>query len=111
GTAHNAYLQIYLDLGVIGLSLLILLLITTFWKIRLELFRNFEWRRYRLGMLVVVLLRAWTEETFATSRSLWFVFYIIALDYPRTYVMTAQPSVEASRSEESRELEYATGEV
>jgi len=111
GGAHNGYLSIYLNLGLIGLSLLIGLLITTFWKIRLDLFRNFEWGRYRLGILVAVLLRAWTEETFATYGSLWFVFYIIALDYPRTYLMTAQPSVEASRSEESRELAYATGEL
>jgi len=111
GGAHNGYLSIYLNLGLIGLSLLILLLITTFWKIRLELFRNFEWGRYRLGILMAVVLRAWTEETFATYGSLWFVFYIIALDYPRTYLMTAQPSVEASRLEESRELAYATEEL
>jgi len=64
-----------------------------------------------LGILMAVVLRAWTEETFATYGALWFVFYIIALDYPRTYLMTAQPSVEASRSEESRELAYATGEL
>ena len=50
GGAHNSYLDIYLDLGLIGLSLLIGLLIATFWKIRLELFRNFEWGRYRLGL-------------------------------------------------------------
>ena len=110
GTAHNSYLQTYLNLGLIGLSILIGLLIATFWKIRLELFRNFEWGRYRLGMLVAVVLRAWTEETFATYGALWFVFYIIALDYPRTYLMTAQPSVEASRSEESREFAYAEDE-
>ena len=107
GGAHNGYLDIYLNLGLIGLSLLIGLLIATFWKIRLELFRNFDWGRYRLGILLAVLLRAWTEETFATYGSLWFVFYIIALDYPRTYLMTADPSVGGSRSEETREFAYA----
>jgi O-antigen ligase len=111
GGAHNGYLSIYLNLGLIGLSLLIVLLIATFWKIRRELFRNFEWGRFRLGFLMAVVLRAWTEETFATYGSLWFVFYIIALDYPRTYLMTAEPSVEASRSEESKELAYARGEL
>src|SRR5205814_2603507 len=107
GGAHNGYLTIYLNLGVIGLSLLIGLLITTFWKIRLELFRNFDWGRYRLGILLAVLLRAWTEETFATYGSLWFVFYIIALNYPRTYLTTGRPSVRVARSEESREFAYA----
>ena len=107
GGAHNGYLQIYLNLGLIGLSLLIGLLIATFWKIRLELFRNFDWGRYRLGILLAVLLRAWTEETFATYGSLWFVFYIIALNYPRTYLTTGRPSVRVARSEESREFAYA----
>jgi len=107
GGAHNGYLSIYLNLGLIGLSLLIGLLIATFWKIRLELFRNFDWGRYRLGILLAVLLRAWTEETFATYGSLWFVFYIIALNYPRTYLTTGRPSVRVARSEESREFAYA----
>ena len=111
GGAHNGYLSIYLNLGLIGLSLLIVLLIATFWKIRLELFRNFQWGRFRLGFLVAVALRAWTEETFATYGALWFVFYIIALDYPRTYLTTVDPSVGGSRSEEGREFAYAEDEL
>src|SRR6266496_3972089 len=41
--AHNGYLETYLNLGLIGVFLLIVLFVVTFWKIRLELFRNFEW--------------------------------------------------------------------
>jgi len=110
GGGHNGYLDTYLNLGLIGLSILIVLLIATFWKIRLGLFRDFEWGRYRLGFFAATLLHAWTETTFGTVGPLWFVFYIIALDCPQTQLMTAQPSVEVSRSEESRELAYATGE-
>ena len=111
GGSHNSYLDIYLDLGLIGLSILIGLFIATFWKIRLELFRNFEWGRYRLAFFVAVLLRGWTESTFTTDSALWFVFYIIAVDYPLTHLTTAQPSVRAARSEESREFAYADGET
>ena len=50
--AHNGYLEIYLTLGLIGLFILAGILIHTFRKIRFELFRNFEWGRYRLGFLV-----------------------------------------------------------
>jgi exopolysaccharide production protein ExoQ len=103
-------LDTYLDLGLIGLSILIGLLIATFWKIRLELFRNFEWGRYRLGFLAAVVLRGWTESTFTTASALWFVFHIIAMDYPLTHRTTARPSVRVARSEESRELAYAEGE-
>jgi len=110
GGSHNSYLDTYLDLGLIGLSILIGLLIATFWKIRPELFRNFEWGRYRWAFLVAVILRGWTESTFKTNSALWFVFYIIAMDYPLTHLTTVQPFVRVARSEESRELAYAEGE-
>jgi exopolysaccharide production protein ExoQ len=105
--AHNGYLEIYLTLGLIGIFLLIGLFVATFWKIRHSLFRNFEWGRYRLGFLAAVVLYNWTERGFGPSSPIWFVFYIIAIDYPRTHLTTAQPSVGVARSEESREFAYA----
>ena len=111
GGSHNSYLDIYLDLGLIGLSILIGLFIATFWKARLELFRNFEWGRYRLGFLAAVAVRGWTESCFTQASPLWFVFYIIAMDYPLTHLPTARPSVWAARSQESREFAYAEGET
>ena len=107
GAAHNGYLETYLNLGLMGLAILIGLIIATFWKIRFELFRNFEWGRYRLGFLAAVVLWNWAEGVFDSFSPLWFVFYIIALDYPRTHVATVQPSVGAARSEVSREFAYA----
>ena len=109
GGAQNDYLDTYFNLGLIGLFILIGLLIATFWKMRLDLFRNFEWGRYRVGFFAAIVLHAITERTFGSGQPLWFVFYIIALDYPLTYLTTAQPSAEASRLEESRELAYTTG--
>ena len=110
GSAQNSYMDYYLELGLIGLSILIGLFIATFWKIRLELFRNFEWGRYRWAFLMAVILRGWTESAFKSGSALWFVFYIIAMDYPLTHLTTVQPSVRVARSEESRELAYAEGE-
>jgi O-antigen ligase len=104
--AHNGYLEIYLNLGLIGLSILIGLLIATFWKIRHSLLRNFEWGRCRLGFFVATLILNWTEGAFATASPIWFVFYIIAIDYPRVNLGTAQPSVGVARSKEKRELVY-----
>jgi O-antigen ligase len=109
--AHNGYLEIYLDLGLIGVFFIVGLFVATFWKIRAKLFRNFEWGRYQLGMLAAVALYNWTEAAFKTFSPIWFVFYIIAMEYPRTHLRTAQPSVGVARSEESRELAYAEAEL
>jgi len=105
--AHNGYLEIYLTLGLVGVFLVIAMFIATFWKIRLNLFRTFEWGRYRLGFLATVILYNWTEAAFKTLNPIWFVFCLIAMDYPRTYLATAQPSLRPGRPEESSELAYA----
>jgi len=80
--AHNGYLETYLTLGLIGLCILIALFVATFRKIRAELCRNFEWGRFRLALLVAIVVYNWTEASFKTLNPIWFVFYIIALDYP-----------------------------
>ena|SRR5581483_45904 len=91
--AHNGYLETYLNLGLVGLVLLIVLLIATFWKGRRELFINFEFGRYRLGFLLAVIAYNWTEAAFKNISPMWFVFYLIALDYPQRDVETIEESV------------------
>jgi exopolysaccharide production protein ExoQ len=107
--AHNGYLEIYLTLGLIGLFLLIGLFIATFWKIRLELFRNFEWARFRLGFLCTIVIYNWTEAAFRTVSAIWFIFYIISMDYSRSHLASAQSSVGVARSEEDLEFAHVEG--
>jgi O-antigen ligase len=107
--AHNGYLETYLTLGLVGVFLMVGLFVATFWKIRLELFRNFEWGRYRLGFLAAVVLYNWTEAPFKTLSPIWFAFYLIATDYPRIHLATTRSSVAVARSKESREFVYAEG--
>jgi exopolysaccharide production protein ExoQ len=107
--AHNGYLETYLTLGIIGVFLLLGLFVATFRKIRFELFRNFEWGRYRLGFLAAVILYNWTEAAFKTVNPVWFVFYLIALDYPRTYLTAGESSAGAARTEKDMEFAYVEG--
>ncbi len=105
--AHNGYLETYLTLGIVGVFLLIGLFVATFWKIRAELFRNFEMGRYRLGLLAALIIYNWTEAAFRTLTPLWFIFYLIAMDYARPRLMTEQPSIEAAGLQDSQEFVYA----
>jgi len=107
--AHNGYLETYLTLGLVGVFLLVVLFVATFWKIRLQLFRNFEMGRYRLGFLAALVLYNWTEAPFKTLSPLWFAFYLIAMDYPQTRFTTAESSVGVARFEEDMEFAYVEG--
>jgi exopolysaccharide production protein ExoQ len=109
--AHNGYLETYLNLGLIGLLMLVGLIIVTFGKIRLELLQNFEWGRFRLALLAAVVFHNWTEASFRGLSLMWFAFYIIALDYVSLgYEPVARPS-EAVVPEEEMESVYNTGSI
>jgi exopolysaccharide production protein ExoQ len=105
--AHNGYLETYLNLGMVGLFLLLALLFATFWKSRRELLRNLYFGRFRLGFLAVVIAYNWTEASFKALSPVWFVFYVIALDYPPTAVNCLQ-AVEINRPEADEMLVYGS---
>jgi exopolysaccharide production protein ExoQ len=104
--AHNGYLEIYLNLGLIGLALLIGLITATFWKVRSSLFQNFEWGRYRLGFFVCVLLYNFTESGFRLFNPILLIFYIIGMEYPRNNLIAMQ----TPRAEARHEFAYVDGE-
>jgi exopolysaccharide production protein ExoQ len=104
--AHNGYLETYLNLGLIGLFILIALLVATFRKNTLELFRDFEWARFRMGYLIAIIAYNWTEASFQRLSPLWFVFYIIAIEYRHPERATAEELRDADRSPEDLALVY-----
>ena len=108
--AHNGYLETYLTLGLIGLFVLVGWIIATFRKIRLELLRNFEFGRFRLGFLMAVIAYNWTEAAFKNISVIWFVFCLIALDYSQPESDSFQRR-ETNRPEEYEKLVYAEDEI
>jgi len=104
--AHNGYLETYLNLGLLGLLLLLGLLFATFQKIRPQLLTNFEFSRFRLGFLVAIIVYNWTESAFKGLHPVWFVFYIIALDYPKSRFASPELSSENMHSASDGDLIY-----
>lgn len=109
--AHNGYIETYLNLGLIGLFLLLTMFITTFIKARRELLTNFEFGRFRLGFLAAVVVYNWTEAAFKGLHPVWFVFYLVALQNPRAEFAPAQSTADAGHSPADGKFAYAGAAV
>jgi exopolysaccharide production protein ExoQ len=104
--AHNGYLETYLNLGLVGLFILIALLLATFLKARRELLWNFHFGRFRVGFFCALLIYNWTESSFKALHPMWFVFYLVALDYPKPepepepVVTTSEPLLDPGETDD-----------
>jgi exopolysaccharide production protein ExoQ len=104
--AHNGYLEMYLNLGAAGPCIFLGVLIATFRKIRLDLLTDFDWGRLRMCLLVAILAHNWTEAGFKGLSLTFFMFFIIAIDYWKLKVVSAEPSLHRGSLEEP-ELAYS----
>jgi exopolysaccharide production protein ExoQ len=80
--AHNGYLEIYLDLGLIGLALFIGLFVTCYKRAHWDLLHDVDWGRFRFAFLIAVIFYNWTEVPFRATNPLWFYFFLVSMDYP-----------------------------
>jgi exopolysaccharide production protein ExoQ len=78
--AHNGYLEIYLELGLLGLALLSGMIMNTYRKVRRSFIYEFDYARLRMGLLAAVLLHNITEASFNRVSLMWFIFLIISID-------------------------------
>jgi exopolysaccharide production protein ExoQ len=80
--AHNGYLEVYLELGTIGLFLLGGFLINTFYNAKRSLMVDFDFGRLRLALLFIFLLYNVTESAYKASTLMFFVLMLLAIDIP-----------------------------
>lgn len=77
--AHNGYIEVYLNLGWVGVSLIALLLGTAYRKI-ITLFRQDpEKGALLLGFLLIVIFESLTEAAFRMMSPTWFFFNLVLL--------------------------------
>ena len=98
--AHNGYIEIYLNLGCIGIVLLIGQFVGTFQKIQRDLVERFEFGRLELAFLLAIILYNYTEAAFVTVSFVWTMFFLIAVDYPSVRL----PRRDATREQPDRKL-------
>ena len=88
--AHNGYIQVFLNLGAVGLLLLGLTVYSAFKGIRKALRCDFEFGRIRLILLICVMVSNYTEATFTRpTEFVWFLFLLVAIN-PVGYAVYAR---------------------
>jgi hypothetical protein len=101
--AHNGYLETYLNLGMIGLVIMLVSMLSGLAHARRELGVNYSWGVMRLAILAIVALYNWTEAAFYGINNMWLLFFVAAIS-----VSTPNKLWETSRraeiSEESGRL-------
>jgi exopolysaccharide production protein ExoQ len=83
--AHNGYLEVYLDHGLVGLLIIAGVLISTYRKIRQRMMFNFEYGRGQMALLIMFLLFNFTESAVKGVFLMWVVFLLISVDFSRQF--------------------------
>ena len=78
--AHNGYIETYLNLGAIGVALLLMVLLATFRRITRLMTTDFDIARLRFALLFAIIAFNYTEAAFKAVHFVWTIFHIIAID-------------------------------
>ena len=83
GQGHNGYIDVYVDLGVIGVVLVLLVVVSAFAGALDDLQNRFELGTLRLTLLLSIVMNNLTESSLLKgTHSLWFLFLLVAVNIP-----------------------------
>lgn len=80
--SHNGYLETYLNMGFIGLFLMLACIFSGLWKTVKYMKIDYPAAILRLSIIVIVALYNWTEAVFYGISNMWLVFFVAAIDIP-----------------------------
>lgn len=84
GQGHNGYIDVYVELGWVGVFLLIGVIFSAYKNITRTFAFNFEYARFRMTFLTMILLNNITESTFLRgTHNLWFLFLLAVVNIPK----------------------------
>ncbi|MEN6321055.1 MAG: O-antigen ligase family protein [Syntrophaceae bacterium] len=81
-TSHNGYLDTYLDLGIVGLSLALISIIAGAGKAAKHLNREYAYAILRLSIIIVFAIYNWTETAFIPLNNVFLLFWVSILEVP-----------------------------
>lgn len=85
GQGHNGYLDVYLELGVVGIILLAVFLLAFCGRVQREISHSFDWGVFGICILFMALLYNQSESSFLQTGFLWtnMVLLSVAFSEPR----------------------------
>jgi len=98
--AHNGYLETYLNLGVVGVILLLILIFSGLVKIIKQLKVDYQPALLKLIIIVVTLIYNWAEAMFHGVNNLWLLMLFCVLD------VTGQNKAAEKQTEETGQYFY-----
>lgn len=86
-TGHSGYLDVFVDLGAVGLTLLLAIVVSNYRKITRLMTENFECATFLITYLCCIMVHNLTESSFIKPTNiLWLIFLTISLMPAATYV-------------------------
>ena len=89
--AHNGYLELYLNLGILGLLLLGLAFVSAFLDINRTFKTDYEWGRFRIAFFLIVLFYNVAEAAFLKNHLVWLMFLFITIGSPTYSLLRPAP--------------------
>jgi O-antigen ligase len=80
-SAHNGYLETYLDGGALGVFFLTILLLAFTWRAVREMMNGSQYGRLAFGLLVAMVVYNFTEAVYGRRAPLWFTFLLLSLEF------------------------------
>jgi exopolysaccharide production protein ExoQ len=81
-SAHNGYLEMYLNLGLIGLFILVGWFLSGLRKVAHLLVIDYPAAILKLCFIVVLVLHNWTEAAFYATNIMWIIFMLATIEVP-----------------------------
>jgi exopolysaccharide production protein ExoQ len=80
--AHNSFLETYLNGGLFGVILMILVFLASFKKVGRALIDDYDFGIYRMSVFIFALLYSITEAFLMVFHLVWFMFLLVSIEVP-----------------------------
>jgi len=106
-TAHNGYLEMKLDGGLLGVALLMVVLASGAVRVAKRLLEGSLWGRICFLFVILVLPYNWSESAFFRDNPIWFAFLLVTIQCQER--LPPMLRVSQSHSRRSKPLSFEAG--